>query len=76
MSETPKPLGLLAAYRHLLGLARALRLAQKGNRALGVRPDPDDAKRLEAALDYFIAEHDRRKVGSEIRDLRVKEEIS
>ena len=45
-------------FRHLLDLARALRLAQKGNRALGIKPDPDDAKRLEAALDFFISEHD------------------
>ena len=45
------------AFRQLLDLARALRLAQKGNLALGIKPDPSDAKRLEAALDHFIAEY-------------------
>ncbi len=45
-------------YRHLLDLARALRLAQKGNLARGIKPDPETAKRLEAAIDYFIAERD------------------
>jgi hypothetical protein len=41
-------------FRHLLELARALRLAQKGNLVLGIKPDSTDAKRLEAALDHFI----------------------
>ena len=43
---------------YLLDLCRALRLAEKGNLATGIKPDPDDAKRLRAALDHFIAEHD------------------
>src|SRR5207249_588453 len=46
------------AFHHLLDLARALRLAQRGNLARGIKPDADDARRLEAALDYFISEHD------------------
>ena len=49
------------AFRHLLELVRALRLAQKGNLAAGKRPDRAEAKRLETAVDHFIAEHDRRK---------------
>jgi hypothetical protein len=49
------------AFRHLLELVRALRLAQKGNLAAGKRPDPAEAKRLETAVDHFISEQDRRK---------------
>jgi hypothetical protein len=48
------------AFHHVLGLVRALRLAQKGNLATGKRPDPAEAKRLETAVDHFISEHDRR----------------
>jgi|RhiMethySRZTD1v2_1073278.scaffolds.fasta_scaffold137638_1 hypothetical protein len=43
-------------YRHLLDLCRGLRLAQKGNLASGIKPDPETAKRLETALDQIIAE--------------------
>lgn len=45
--------------RHLLDLARALRLAQAGNLATGVKPDAEVAQRLATALDVFISEHDR-----------------
>ena len=44
-----------------VGVARALRIAQKGDRARGIKRDPEDAMRLEAAIDYFIAEFDKRK---------------
>jgi hypothetical protein len=45
-------------YRHLLDLIRALRLAQKGNLVRGIKPNPDEARRLEAAVDIFIASRD------------------
>jgi hypothetical protein len=45
------------AFRHLLTLVRALRLAQKGNLAAGKPPDQAEAKRLETAVDHFISEH-------------------
>ena len=48
-----------ADFRHLLDLCRALRLAEKGNLAYGVKPNPEDALRLRAALDLFIAGKDR-----------------
>jgi hypothetical protein len=47
-------------FKHLLYLVRALRLAEKGNVAWGVKPNPDDAARLRTALDFLIAEHDHR----------------
>jgi hypothetical protein len=47
-------------FQHLLDLCRALRLAEKGNRATGQKPSEEDALRLRASLDYFIAEHDKR----------------
>ena len=50
-------------FQHLLELCRALRLAEKGNLATGVKPDPQDAMRLRTALDYFIAEHSREEKG-------------
>jgi len=49
-------------YRHLLNLCRALRLAQKGNLASGIKPDLETAKRLEAAIDLIIAERDGGKL--------------
>jgi hypothetical protein len=48
-------------FQHLLGLYKALRLAEKGNLAWGIKPNPEDALRLRAALDYFIAENERRE---------------
>lgn len=42
-------------YLHLLDLIRALRLAEKGNLATGQKPNPEDATRLRAALDYYLA---------------------
>jgi len=45
-------------YKYLLDLTRALRLAQKGNFARGIRPDPETARRVEVAIDLFIAQHD------------------
>jgi hypothetical protein len=41
-------------------------LAQKGNLARGIKPDLDTAKRLEAALDYFISEQDGQAAGGKI----------
>jgi hypothetical protein len=52
-------------FRHLLDLTRALCLAQKGNLARGVKPDAEGAKRLEAAVDYFISEQDDASKGPE-----------
>jgi hypothetical protein len=54
-----------ADFRHLLDLTRALRLAQRGNLARGIKPDREAARRLEAAIDYFVAERDDAKVTRE-----------
>ena len=51
------------AFRHLLALCRALRIAQAGNLAPGERPDKEAARRLTAALDVYIAAHERRELG-------------
>jgi hypothetical protein len=45
-------------YQHLISLIRALRLAQRGNLVRGIKPNPDEARRLEAAVDIFIAEYE------------------
>jgi len=50
-----------ADFRHLLGICKALRLAEKGNLATGQKPNEEDALRLRTALDVFIASHDRRE---------------
>jgi len=49
---------LISEFNRLLGLCRALRLAEKGNLAMRQKPDPEDAARLRSSLDYFIAEYD------------------
>jgi hypothetical protein len=46
-------------FRHLLQLVKAYLTAERGNLARGIKPDPEDALRLRAALELFIAEHDR-----------------
>jgi len=51
-------------FRRLLGICKALRLAEKGNLANGKKPDHEDALRLRAALDFFIAGHDRERSDS------------
>jgi hypothetical protein len=50
-----------ADFRHLLQLTKALRLAVKGDLVKGIKPDPEDAGRLWAALDIFLAQHEREK---------------
>ena len=50
-----------ADFRQLRELCHALRLAQKGNLATGEKPDKEAAARLTAALDVFIATHERRE---------------
>jgi hypothetical protein len=50
---------LEADFRHLLALTKAYRLAEKGDSARGIDPDPATAIRLATALDFFIANHGR-----------------
>lgn len=52
-------------FRHLLDLCWALRLAEKGDLAQGIKPNAEDALRLWAALYCFIAKHGRDNIGSQ-----------